>query len=123
MKFPVYLCLTLVLFLTFSADLTAQTGFSVIKYNSTLNHFNDKNTNVSRPRVFVEKAEAKPKASAPFTVFDLEKQTFDLINEKRREQGLKPLEWNESIAKIARLHSRDMANNKFFSHAGNDGSN
>ncbi|HEY0657158.1 MAG TPA: CAP domain-containing protein, partial [Pyrinomonadaceae bacterium] len=102
------------MFAAISADLKAQTGFSAINFNSTLNHFNDKNTNISRPRIIVDKDKAKLKNSSPRTVFELEREAFNLINEKRREKGLEPLEWNEQVAKVARLHSQDMAKNKFF---------
>lgn len=122
MKIPYYLCITLVLFLAFSADTQAQIGFSQTNYNLKSNYFDGKNTIVSRPRVYVEKTRTKPNVPAPPTVFDLERQAFQLINEKRREQGLKLLEWNETVAKIARLHSESMANYKFFSHTGLDGS-
>lgn len=32
-----------------------------------------------------------------------------------------PLRWNGRLAKSARIHSRDMASNNFFSHTGSDG--
>ena len=81
-----------------------------------------KKTSDSRPRIYVENSEPKFNIKALPTVFDLEQQVFQLINEKRREQGLRQLEWSESIAKIARLHSQNMADNNFFSHTGLDGS-
>ena len=52
---------------------------------------------------------------------DLEKQTFALINQKRAEFGLSPIIWSDEIAKIARLHSENMAKFNFFSHTGIDG--
>jgi uncharacterized protein YkwD len=51
----------------------------------------------------------------------LEHQVFGLINEKRIQNGLKPLIWNEQVAQVARLHSRNMALYNFFSHVGIDG--
>lgn len=69
-------------------------------------------TNVGKP---VEKNE-----TANFTTL-LEKRAFDLINAKRREIGLQPLNWSDDAARIARLHSQNMANYKFFSHTGIDG--
>jgi uncharacterized protein YkwD len=51
----------------------------------------------------------------------LEQRIFALINQKRIQNGLKPLLWNERVARIARLHSNNMAINNFFSHAGLDG--
>jgi uncharacterized protein YkwD len=43
----------------------------------------------------------------------------DLINEYRNSQGLKPLELNGSISKVAADHSRDMSKGKVdFGHEG-----
>ena len=120
MKILLYLFITLVLFFASSASIQAQTGFYDVKYNLKSNYLDDKNTPVSRPRIHVGKATTN--VPAPLTVFDLEQQTFQLINEKRREAGLKALEWSETVAKVARLHSQNMADHKFFSHAGLDGS-
>ncbi|HQU85794.1 MAG TPA: CAP domain-containing protein [Pyrinomonadaceae bacterium] len=52
---------------------------------------------------------------------NFERQVFDLINQKRREFGLKPLVWNESTARVARMHSENMATYNFFGHRGLDG--
>jgi uncharacterized protein YkwD len=52
----------------------------------------------------------------------LERHAFDSINRKRVERGMAPLEWSNDLAKVARLHSRNMADFKFFSHRGIDGS-
>ena len=56
------------------------------------------------------------------SAFELERQAFALLNDKRNEQGLSPLVWDEDVAKVARVHSQNMANYKFFSHKGLDGS-
>lgn len=53
----------------------------------------------------------------------LEQRTFELVNEQRNMYGLNELLWNEEVAEIARAHSRDMAENDYFSHTGLDGSN
>ena len=53
----------------------------------------------------------------------LEKRTFDLVNYERTSRGLNALKWNEEIAEVCRMHSKDMADNNFFSHTGSDGSN
>ena len=52
----------------------------------------------------------------PAAVVELERATFDLLNEKRKERGLSPLVWSESVALIAREHSVDMATMNYFSH-------
>ncbi|MGI8495955.1 MAG: CAP domain-containing protein, partial [Pyrinomonadaceae bacterium] len=51
----------------------------------------------------------------------LEKQAFELMNRKRAENGLAPLRWNDDLARVARLHSENMARYEFFSHTGLDG--
>jgi uncharacterized protein YkwD len=49
----------------------------------------------------------------------LERETFALVNDYRRANGLPSLAWDDEIARIARLHSRDMASGEVdFGHAG-----
>jgi uncharacterized protein YkwD len=55
------------------------------------------------------------------TAFDLERLTFELINQQRAKTDVPPLAWCDDAAKIARLHSENMANYNFFSHTGLDG--
>lgn len=59
------------------------------------------------------------KISSEFS--SLEKQAFDLINQKRAIVGLEPLRWNGDLVRVARIHSENMARYKFFSHTGIDG--
>lgn len=56
-----------------------------------------------------------------FAAFDLEKAAFALLNQRRAENNLDALQWSETVAKIARIHSENMAKHKFFSHRGIDG--
>lgn len=56
------------------------------------------------------------------TTFDLEKIAFALLNQKRAENKIDALEWSDEVAKIARIHSQNMAKHKFFNHRGIDGS-
>lgn len=51
----------------------------------------------------------------------LERRIFELINQKRSEFGLPPVQWSEDLSRVARLHSQNMADLKFFSHQGIDG--
>jgi uncharacterized protein YkwD len=57
------------------------------------------------------------------TLLWLEDRTFTLVNAERERSGLVPLRWNEGVADVARMHSKDMAFNNYFSHTGSDGSN
>jgi uncharacterized protein YkwD len=54
--------------------------------------------------------------------YALERQAFGIVNEQRVLKGLPPLRWNEDMARVARLHSGNMARYKFFSHQGPNGS-
>ena len=53
---------------------------------------------------------------------EIERRVFQLLNAERRTQGLTDLAWSDDVAALARMHSGDMANVKFFSHRGSDGS-
>jgi len=65
----------------------------------------------------------------PNRMADLEKQMWRLVNQDRSnsetfaERGgrAQPLKWNESLAAVARAHSRNMVEQRFFSHVGSDG--
>lgn len=50
-----------------------------------------------------------------------ERQTLDLVNAIRVRNGLEPLKWHDRVAAVAREHSRDMAERKFFDHVNPDG--
>ena len=79
----------------------------------------DTRSATTRPRVYKATQTNLVKAANPF---ELERSTFDLINRYRENSGLLPLKWSDDVAKIARLHSENMANFNFFSHTGLDGS-
>jgi uncharacterized protein YkwD len=51
----------------------------------------------------------------------LEQRIHELINVKRTERGLQPLQWDERLAEIARYHSRDMAERNYFEHHSPEG--
>ena len=68
-----------------------------------------------RPRVVA----ARPPVHA--NTVSLERVAFNVLNQKRAENGLSPLAWNEKLAGVARLHSHNMAEFSFFSHKGLDG--
>lgn len=45
-----------------------------------------------------------------------EQQMVDLVNEARRENGLEPLTVDTKVAELARMKSKDMIDNNYFSH-------
>jgi uncharacterized protein YkwD len=85
------------------------------------------NTTVAR----AELIDARPRTAAPRVVevpaaveastASIERRAFDILNQKRVECGLTALAWSEQVAAVARLHSRNMADQGFFSHIGKDG--
>jgi uncharacterized protein YkwD len=60
-----------------------------------------------------------PPQVAPVT---FEQRVADLINVERTTRGLSALAFDEKLILAARAHSQDMADKKFFSHTGSDGS-
>ncbi len=54
---------------------------------------------------------------------ELETLVHSLINQERLKRDLAGLEWDGEIAAIARDHSVDMGNKKYFSHTNRDGQN
>lgn len=111
-------------FFAFSINSYAQT-VSAEKTDAVAAYVRDKEEDAGLVRkrvapVVITKISSRVKLSAEM-VFDLEKMTFAMINAKRAEIGLEPLAWSDEVAKIARLHSENMVNLKFFSHRGQDG--
>lgn len=89
----------------------------------------------SRPRVYKAEQPPQPKpqqtrqqqskpdsTSKTVNAQELERRAFQLINDARVKSGLSALKWSDDAARVARLHSQNMANYNFFSHAGIDGS-
>jgi uncharacterized protein YkwD len=66
---------------------------------------------------------AEERAGARINIGSLENQIHALINKERERRGLSPLSWNNALSKIARKHSRDMANRHFFDHQSPEGYN
>lgn len=50
-----------------------------------------------------------------------EKEILDFVNKERRERGIEQLVWDEEVAKVARLHGRDMWERKYFGHVSLEG--
>ena len=47
---------------------------------------------------------------------ELERQVHARVNEERRDRGLLPLAWNDTLATMAQAHSENMAREDFFAH-------
>lgn len=81
---------------------------------------NDGNDSM-RPRR-VDDRVADVKSSIVVSTSSVERIAFDILNQKRSENGLRPLAWSDELETLARQHSQDMAENKYFSHRGLDNS-
>lgn len=92
------------------------TAFLSAAFSQTTSTTNDREFHVA---AYTRIREAKTVSAV---VASVEKQAFDLINEKRADAGLESLVWNDELAELARRHSQDMADLKYFSHRGSDGS-
>lgn len=67
-----------------------------------------------------KKKAAGVKSSVIVNMAAAEQSAFNLINQKRVELGFEPLTWSDELAAVARLHSQNMAEFRFFSHRGLD---
>ena len=67
-----------------------------------------------------KKKAAGVKASVIVNMAAAEQSAFKLINQVRVEKGLAPLIWSDELAAVARLHSQNMAEFRFFDHRGLD---
>lgn len=47
---------------------------------------------------------------------DLARQVHARVNEHRKKHRLQPLAWSDALARIAAMHSRDMANREYLDH-------
>lgn len=78
----------------------------------------DETAALTRPRIAKETSAVEAKVIV--NTVAVERLVFDIINKKRAESGLAPLEWSDGLAAVARLHSQNMADFQFFSHRGLD---
>jgi uncharacterized protein YkwD len=54
-------------------------------------------------------------------ISQLEQDIHELITQKREEQGLSFMNWDDEITEVARYHSEDMANNDYLDHINLEG--
>lgn len=50
-----------------------------------------------------------------------ERAMLQLVNQERRTRGLPELRWNDELAEVGRIHSKDMWRRQYFSHINPDG--
>ncbi len=51
---------------------------------------------------------------------EFESEVLRLTNNEREKMGLKPLEWDETLAYAARYHAKDMSVDDYFDHDSHD---
>ena len=86
-----------------------------VKYQVGLSEIISANPQVSNPAlIYPNQVLNIPLMDESITSF--EQQVIDLTNEKRASRGVKPLNANWELSRVARYKSQDMANNKYFSH-------
>jgi uncharacterized protein YkwD len=61
------------------------------------------------------------KQSSKIAKEKLEKTFHELVNRERLKRGLSTMRWDDALMRIARKHSYDMANRKYFSHTSPEG--
>lgn len=119
----------------FSADVRAQFSRQIVLTKTTTKTVitvGGKTSGASRPAVVqstMPAAQPKPGQngkivkSVPlsFNIAALERRVLELVNIRRRQYGLQPVIWNSDAARVARIHSQNMAAYNFFSHQGRDG--
>lgn len=59
--------------------------------------------------------------SAPISSTVVEGAVHEAVNDRRREAGLDPLDWDDTVASVSRAHSADMADREYFGHQNPDG--
>jgi uncharacterized protein YkwD len=112
--------LSIILALAFSSVAFAQ-GETKIKFDVRPGLSENSNlAGLTRTRTVTSNAAASLPAS--HLARDLERRVFELLNAERRSKGVPVLDWSDDVAALARLHSQNMADGKFFSHRGTDGS-
>jgi len=113
MRSPILL-LTILTFIVSVSAQTKATHFDAAASNTADQLFPDSSRNV-QPKT-------DEKESTFAVALRLEREVFELLNAERTRRGLLELPWSDEVAKVARIHSDNMASQKFFSHRGSDGS-
>lgn len=64
---------------------------------------------------------APPAAEVRLDAASLARETFRLVNRERVNAGLAPLAWSDTLARVAEVHSADMARRRYFAHESPEG--
>ena len=69
----------------------------------------------------INKAYGEGEPSGQIKISKMEYKLYQMINQQREKNGVKPLKFSEMAYKAAKFHSNDMAELGFFSHVSPDG--
>ena len=86
-----------------------------VKYEVGLSELKSANPQISNPNlIYPDQVLNIP--SKDSTALAYEQEVIRLVNEIRAQNGLKPLSHNWELSRVARYKSKDMMDNRYFSH-------
>lgn len=86
-----------------------------VKYEVGLSELKSANPQIANPEL-IYPGQVINIPTMDSTVISFEQEVIRLVNEKRAENGLKPLKHNWELSRVARYKSQDMKDNRYFSH-------
>lgn len=86
-----------------------------VKYEVGLSEIINANTHISNPALIYPGQVITIPSTDP-TVTEYEQEVIRLVNEKRASNGLKALNYDWELSRVARYKSQDMRDNNYFSH-------
>lgn len=109
----------------FSENVSASTSHTVVpgdtmwkiavKYEVGLSELKNANSEIQNPDLIYPGQVLKIPTTAS-SVTSYEKEVIRLVNEIRAENGLRKLNYNWELCRVARYKSQDMKDNRYFSH-------
>ena len=125
MKKIISLIISLVLFITLSVSAAAATQYTVVKgdslwkiavkYEIGLSEIISANPQIKNPDL-IYPGDVINVPSIDSGILGYEQEVVDLVNQIRKNHGLKPLTVNWQLSRVARYKSQDMLDKKYFSH-------
>ena len=115
----------MVLFITLSVSAAAATQYTVVKgdslwkiavkYQIGLSEIISANPQIKNPDL-IYPGDIINVPSIDSGILSYEQEVVDLVNQIRKNHGLKPLTVNWQLSRVARYKSQDMLDKKYFSH-------
>lgn len=86
-----------------------------VKYEVGLSELKTANPHIENPEL-IYPGQTVNIPGKDTTVTEYEQEVIRLVNEVRKENGLKPLTYDWELARVARYKSQDMKDNGYFAH-------